>query len=120
TMAVSSGGATGRRAGVGAVRDSGGDSVTVTGEEIRAAQRRLASHGVLVETASASSVAGAAAGLRAGVIRSRDRIVCVVTGSGAKWSTQLLSQTAAGVYLEPSPAAVWNLARTLEKLPQPG
>ena len=120
TMAISIGDATGGKPALEAVQDSGGDIVTVTDEEILAAQRHLASHGVLVETASASSVAGAAAGLRAGVIRSRDKVVCVVTGSGAKWSTQLLSQTTAGVYLEPSPAAVWNLAHTLEKHPQPG
>jgi threonine synthase len=75
---------------------------------------------VLVETASASSVAGAAAGLRAGVIRAGDKIVCVVTGSGAKWSTQLLSQTGARVHLEPSQATIRDLVHQLQETPRPG
>jgi threonine synthase len=120
TVAISIGDATGGKAALEAVKASGGDIVTVKDEEILAAQRHLASHGVLVETASASSVAAAAAARRDGVIRSRDKIVCVVTGSGAKWSTQLLSQTAAAVYLEPSQATVGDLAHRMEKTPQPG
>ncbi len=120
TVAISIGDGTGGKAALDAVKASGGDIVTVTDEEILSAQRHLASHGVLVETASAASVAVAAACLRDGVIRSRDRIVCVLTGSGAKWSTQLLSQTAARVYLEPSQATIRDLAHRLQKTPQPG
>jgi threonine synthase len=120
TVAISIGDATGGKAALEAVRASGGDIVTVTDEEILLAQHHLASHGVLVETASASSVAGAAAGHRAGVIRSRDKIVCVVTGSGAKWSTQLLSQTGARVHLEPSQATIRDLVHQLQETPRPG
>lgn len=120
TVAISIGDATGGKAALEAVRASGGDILTATDEEILSAQRHLAAHGVLVETASAASVAAAAAGLRGGAIRSRDKVVCVVTGSGAKWSTQLLSQTAARVYLEPSQATVRELAHSLQKTSRSG
>lgn len=111
TVATSIGDATSGRPALDAVRASSGDVLAVSDEEILTAQQYLAAHGMLVELASATTVAAAAAGVRTGALRRADRIVCVVTGSGAKWSTQMLSQISTNVLLEPSLATVTTLAR---------
>lgn len=67
-----------------AVRESGGTFVTVTDDEILAAQRGLASFGVFGEPAGVAGVAGIRRARGEGVVGSNDRVLHVVTGSGLK------------------------------------
>jgi threonine synthase len=67
-----------------AVRESGGTFVTVSDDEILAAQRVLASFGVFGEPAGVAGVAGIRRARRNGVVASSDRVLHVVTGSGLK------------------------------------
>jgi threonine synthase len=115
TVAISIGDSTSGAPALEAIKRSGGRVVTVSDEEILASQRQLAAHGLLVETASAAAVAASSAGARAGLFGDRDQIVCLLTGSGAKWSTQLISSVAPRVLLEPSEAAISEVARTLRR-----
>ncbi len=67
---------------VGAVEESGGEFLTVTDEEILAAQDALGRQGVFVEPASAASWAGLKKLTREG--RPPRDVVCVLTGHGLK------------------------------------
>jgi threonine synthase len=68
-----------------AVQESAGAMLTVSDNEIIRAQRLLANHeGIFAEPASAASVAGLAKAFRLRLVRSRDCIVCVITGHGLK------------------------------------
>jgi threonine synthase len=68
-----------------AIYDSGGQALDATEDEIIAAVRQLASGGILVEPASATAVACAQkAGFPSG-----ETVVCLLTGSGAKWPETL-------------------------------
>jgi threonine synthase len=67
---------------VTAVRESGGQFMTVTDDEILAAQDELAREGLFVEPASAASVAGVLKLARAG--QAPREVVCVLTGHGLK------------------------------------
>ncbi len=68
-----------------AVKDSGGAMLTVSDSEISRAQRLLANHeGIFAEPASSASVAGLAKAAKLGLVKPRDRIVCVITGHGLK------------------------------------
>ncbi|MCA2224830.1 threonine synthase [Nonomuraea aurantiaca] len=80
TDAYGIGGSVGGHRGVRAVRDSGGEALVVTDEEMRAAQRALARQGLWQEL---SGAAGLAAYRRLG--RDFDGpVVCVATSSGFK------------------------------------
>ncbi|MBI4553658.1 MAG: pyridoxal-phosphate dependent enzyme [Candidatus Latescibacteria bacterium] len=68
-----------------AIYESGGDATDVTDEEILHAVRLLARSGFLVEPSSAASVACAMKASREGRIRRDQTVVCLITGSGAKW-----------------------------------
>ena len=76
---------TGGPLALGAIYDSGGEATDVTEDEIIEAVRLLARSGYLVEPSSAASVAGAIKAAREGRIASDETVVCLVTGSGAKW-----------------------------------
>ncbi len=76
---------TGGPSALSAIYDSGGDAADVTEDEIIEAVRLLARSGYLVEPSSAASVAGAIKAARAGRLASDETVVCLVTGSGAKW-----------------------------------
>ncbi len=68
-----------------AVRESGGQYVTVSDDEIREAMRltgRLA--GVFAEPAAAAAVAGVAAARRAGILDAHSSVVAMITGNGLK------------------------------------
>ena len=68
-----------------AVKDSEGAMLTVSDSEISRAQRLLANHeGIFAEPASSASVAGLAKAAKLGLVKPRDRIVCVITGHGLK------------------------------------
>jgi threonine synthase len=115
TIATSIADATSDRHALEALRASGGDVVTVTDEEILAAQRYLSAHGLLVELASAAAAAAASEAARTGILRAGDRVVCVLTGAGTKWSAQLLANAMHGVLLEPPLAMVDDLVRRSAK-----
>jgi len=70
---------------LGAVRESRGGMLVVTDSEIKRAQRLLADHeGIFAEPASAASVAGLGKALKSHLIRSDERVVCIITGHGLK------------------------------------
>ncbi|MBM3263579.1 MAG: pyridoxal-phosphate dependent enzyme [candidate division Zixibacteria bacterium] len=75
----------GGRPALEALYESGGDASDVSEEEIVEAVHLLARSGFLVEPSSAASVAGAVKAGRQGRISRDDTVVCIVTGSGAKW-----------------------------------
>ena len=73
-----------------AIKASNGVAISVTDEDMLAAQRLLASReGIFAEPASASVVAGLEHLVEEGVIASDDVVVCVITGTGLK-ETQVL------------------------------
>nr|WP_049911434.1 threonine synthase [Halorubrum lipolyticum] len=68
-----------------AVRDTGGAVVSVTDDEIRAAQRRFAvDGGFCVEPASAATLAGVSRLAERGEVAADDSVVLVPTGTGFK------------------------------------
>jgi len=72
-----------------AVRDSGGDIVAVSEEEIVAALGSLARMGLYVEPTSAAAAAGLSQLIRSGTIRRDETTVLVLTGSGLKASEKI-------------------------------
>lgn len=62
------------------IRNTGGTAVAVSDDEITAAQRALASEGVGVEPASATSVAGLRKLRERGVVDADEKVVCLTTG----------------------------------------
>lgn len=93
---------TGGPAALKAIYDSGGDASDVTEEEIIEAVRLLARSGYLVEPSSAASVAGAVKAARAGRIAPDETVVCLVTGSGAKWPEVMSELVDCDAPVEPS------------------
>ena len=68
-----------------AIRDSGGAAVSVTDNEIKSARRLISEkEGMLVELASASTVAAVKKVASKGLIRKGETVVCVATGNGLK------------------------------------
>jgi threonine synthase len=118
SVAVSIADPTSGKPALDAIRESGGEAIVVGDEEILEAQRHLAAHGMLVEATSAVTVAGVADGVRTGLLRRGDRIVCVLTGAGVKWSAQLTAQVSSRVFLEPSVRSMQQLARRAQQEPQ--
>jgi threonine synthase len=83
-----------------AARESGGEIVAVSDEEILDMQRRLASEGLWVEPASAAGLAGLAAEVRAGRLELGGlTVVGVCTGHGLKDPDIIRQQMAAPVVL---------------------
>lgn len=67
------------------VKESGGQFLTVSDDEIRSAQLQLARlTGIFAEPAGAASVAGLSKALEAGWIHPDEKIISVVTGHGLK------------------------------------
>jgi threonine synthase len=67
------------------MRQTGGGAVAVGDDEILDAAARLADESLIVDVASAASVAGAAALARGGLISPKARVVALLTASGARW-----------------------------------
>ena len=93
---------TGGPAALQAIYDSGGDATDVTEDEIIEAVRLLARSGYLVEPSSAASVAGAIKAAREGRLTSDETVVCVVTGSGAKWPEVMAELSGRDAPVEPT------------------
>ena len=90
-----------------AVRDTGGEFVTVSDEEILAAMRLLGqTMGVFAEPAGAASVAGLIKMAGLGKLGADGRIVALVTGNGLKDVASALKAVPEPVRVEPSLEAV--------------
>jgi len=74
------------------LRQYKGFTVTGTDEEILEAQARLGARGIFVQPASALTVAAAGKLARAGKISAASRVVCVLSGSGLKYTAALEMQ----------------------------
>jgi threonine synthase len=72
---------------IGALRESGGGTVAVTEEELGAALRRLARHGLFAEPTSASAAAALDRLAGAGIIKPGEATVVILTGTGLKAAT---------------------------------
>lgn len=69
----------------GAVRSSGGHATAVSDGDVQAAQALLArEHGILVEPAGATALAGLIADVETGRVGRDDRVAVVLTGAGYK------------------------------------
>jgi threonine synthase len=95
-----------------AVRDSAGTAVAVDDNEILDAQRITARHGLLLETASAATIAVALKLQRTGWLPPGGDVVCVATGTAVKWPATLGAVADTGASLER--ADMDALARVLE------
>lgn len=84
TIALSIGTFTTGHQGLVALRESKGEAVSITDEEILEGQRLLALDGIFAESASAASVAAAIKMGRLRKIDSDATVVCVITASGLK------------------------------------
>ncbi|MFP9190251.1 threonine synthase [Natronosalvus vescus] len=83
------------------IRETGGTAISVSDEQITAAQRDLAEEGIGVEPASAASVAGLRALRERGVVDDAERVACLTTGHLLKDPD---AAAAAGREPEPVPA----------------
>lgn len=72
-----------------ALKDSGGESVAVTEDEIIAALKRLARFGLFVEPTSASVAAAFEKLTARGVIKERENTVLVISGTGIKTASAI-------------------------------
>lgn len=63
-----------------------GQFVAVTDEEIIKAQAKIAEAGMFVQPASAVSYAAVSALRKEGILTHRDKVVCILTGSGLKYT----------------------------------
>ncbi len=81
-------------AAIDACRATCGGGHLVSDAEVYAAQKRLArEEGIFTEPAGAVSVAGALAARRAGLVRSDEPIVCLITGLGFKDESAVIRMT---------------------------
>jgi threonine synthase len=74
---------------VHAVRQSGGETVAVSEEEIVAALKRLARLGLFVEPTSAGVAAALSKLIERGVIAARERTAVLISGTGVKTATTI-------------------------------
>jgi threonine synthase len=106
TIAVSIADETGGPASLRALAESGGSAEAVSDPAILEAMRRLAAQGIAVEPSSAASVAAALKMADRGELGAGEDVVCVLTGSGAKWPAALPDAFAPRELRDASPAAV--------------
>ncbi len=94
-----------------AVRETDGAYLVVTDEEILDAMRILArGAGIFAEPAGAAAYAGLAQAVRAGQVRSDERVVVVVTGNGLKDVTSAMKATGQAQRIAPTMEAVRQAA----------
>ncbi len=89
-----------------AVRETGGEYVTVPDEAILAAIAELGSMGVFAEPAGAAAYAGLEAARRSGLITEGDPILVINTGSGLKDVNAAMKAVQAAPIIEPTLKAV--------------
>jgi threonine synthase len=81
-----------------ALKDSGGETIAVTEDEIIAALKRLARLGLFAEPTSAGAVAAFAKLIERKVIHARERTVVLISGTGIKTAS-----TIADLFADPAP-----------------
>jgi threonine synthase len=87
--------------------ESGGVIEAVSDEEILDAQRLLASsEGIFCEPASAASIAGLLKKSREGIFKSKDTVVCTLTGNGLKDPNVVISRIEEPEIVEPDLSVV--------------
>lgn len=97
---------------VKAIRESHGNTETVTDEEILEAQLMLARvEGIFVEPASASSIAGLKKLIKKQIISKDERVVCITTGHGLKDPDTAIKQCEKPVEVD---AEISTIERALE------
>jgi threonine synthase len=69
---------------VRAIRESGGQAIAVTEEEILWGMKELAKEGIFSEPTGAVTIPALKRMIQAGTIKGEDTVVCIVTGSGFK------------------------------------
>ncbi|HEX7587401.1 MAG TPA: pyridoxal-phosphate dependent enzyme, partial [Anaerolineae bacterium] len=99
---------------VRAVRETGGAYLTVTDAEILAATPVLARKAaVFSEPAGAAAYAGLVKAVKAGLVKSDETIVCMITGNGLKDIQSAMQVAGEGVHIEPNLEAVKNVVKGL-------
>ena len=94
-----------------ALRKTQGVAETVTDQEALQTARTLAAkEGLFVEVSSAPAVAGAIKLLHAGIIDSKDTVVCEMTGTGLKSHAEYAKMSAPALEIEPNPESLQKLA----------
>ena len=92
---------------VRAVRETGGAYLTVSDDEILAAIPELArSAAVFSEPAGATAYAGLKKAVAAGMVKSNETIVCLITGNGLKDVASAMKVAGEGTRIEPTLEAV--------------
>jgi threonine synthase len=94
-----------------AVYDSKGAAVDCSEAEIEDVWKMLGKVGLFVEPASAVAVACAKKLAKAGRIRERDRVVCILTGAGIKWPEFLAAHSALPHVSGPDVARIASVAK---------
>jgi threonine synthase len=93
-----------------AIRQTGGLALSVTDEEMLAAERLLArTTGIFAEPASASTIAALKRLRESGAIGKTDSVCCIITGSGFKDMNSARKLVGAPVDIEPSEEAFSEL-----------
>ncbi|HEX7586934.1 MAG TPA: threonine synthase [Anaerolineae bacterium] len=99
---------------VRAVRETGGAYLTVTDAEILAAIPVLARKAaVFSEPAGAAAYAGLVKAVKAGLVKSDETIVCMITGNGLKDIKSAMQVAGEGVHIEPTLGAVKDVVKGL-------
>ncbi len=91
---------------VRAARETGGDYLTVSDQEILEAIGQLGPYGIFTEPAGATSFAGLKKAIATGKITSDDPVVVVNTGNGLKDVKAAMQAVQAAPVIEPSMAAL--------------
>lgn len=95
---------------VRAVRQTGGEFLTVTDDEILAAIPELArSEAIFSEPAASASYAGLKKAVKQGLVKSDETVVCMLTGNGLKDITSAMKVAGTGTVIEPTLDAVKKL-----------
>jgi threonine synthase len=89
TFALSIADPTGSPSALRAISETSGDAWTATDDELLAAMRLLARHGICVEAASAAPLAALRSAAAEGRVDVGETVVAVLTGGGQKWPAQL-------------------------------
>jgi threonine synthase len=96
-----------------AIRASGGTATSIDDSSIRHAVIELGREGIAAEPSSAVPIACLEKLLRTGKLARSERIVCVITGSGAKWPTERKDWKREIVHFNGGPGKFAALAATL-------
>jgi threonine synthase len=101
-------------AAVRAVMESGGHAITVSDDQIRAAEIELASQaGIFTEPASAAAWAGIVVMAQRSLVTAGESIVCLLTGNGLKDAGKIVSALPPLTVVDPVPAAAEKVLRDL-------